>query len=58
MPKCHFDFGDRVQTLSGRRGSVREPNGLSGFHTLVEFDDGVLTFVLTEALRQGQERKC
>jgi preprotein translocase subunit YajC len=49
--------GDRVQTKSGRLGTLQRPTVNMPVHHLVKFDDGTIRWVVKEAIEIAHEPK-
>ncbi len=49
--------GDRVQTKSGRLGTLQFPTVNMPVHHLIQFDDGVILWVVKEAIEIAHEPK-
>jgi preprotein translocase subunit YajC len=49
--------GDRVQTKSGRLGTLQSPTVNMPVHHLVKFDDGTIRWVVKEAIEIAHEPK-
>ena len=49
--------GDRIQTLSGRMGTLQSSTVNMPMHHLIQFDDGAMLWVLKEAIEPAQPKK-
>ena len=49
--------GDRIQTKSGRLGTLQSPTVNMPMHHLIQFDDGAMLWVLKEAIEPAQPKK-
>jgi hypothetical protein len=52
-----FNPGDRVQTKSRRLGILQSPTVNMPAHHLIQFDDGVILWVVKEAIEIAHEPK-
>ena len=52
-----FKPGDRIQTLSGRLGTIQSPTVNMPIHHLIRFDDGPILWVVKEAIEIAHEPK-
>ena len=48
--------GDRIQTKSGRLGTLQSPTVNMPMHHLIRFEDGAMLWVLKEAIEPAQPK--
>ena len=48
---------DRIQTKSGRLGTLQSPTINMPAHHLIRFDDGAIVWVIKEAIEPAQPKK-
>ena len=51
-----FSPGDRIQTLTGRPGILQNPTVNMPNHHLIRFDDGILLWVIKDAVELAPEK--